>query len=70
MDFNLIINIFFKIAAIVLALIYVIFSIVVAKQVGIMTKTLEDKFNVVVIFISSLQTTISLILLIFAIFLI
>lgn len=70
MEFNLVINIFFKVSAIVLALIFLLFSIVVSKQVNIMTKTLEDKFNWFVILISSLQITAALILLIFAIFLV
>jgi len=68
MEFNLIIDIFFKISAIVVAVIFLLFSIVVSKQVNIMTKTLEDKFNWLVILISSLQITAALILLIFAIF--
>jgi len=70
MEFNLIFNIFFKISAIILAVIYLFFSIIISKQVKIMTKTLEDKFNWFVIFISSLQLTAAFILLIFAIFLV
>ncbi|MFH0979382.1 MAG: DUF5657 family protein [Candidatus Roizmanbacteria bacterium] len=70
MEFNNVIDIFFKVSAILLAIIYLLYSVVVSKQVKIMTKTLEDKFNFVVSFVSSLQITIALILLIFAIFLV
>lgn len=69
MEFNLIINIFFKISAIIISIIFLLFSVVVSKQVNIMTKTLEDKFNWFIILVSSLQVTVALILLIFAIFL-
>lgn len=69
MEFSSIIDIFFKISAIIVSIIFLIFSIVVSKQVNIMTKTLEDKFNWFIILISSLQVTVALILIIFAIFL-
>ncbi|PIQ72863.1 hypothetical protein COY13_01135 [Candidatus Roizmanbacteria bacterium CG_4_10_14_0_2_um_filter_36_35] len=70
MEFNNIIDIFFKVSAILLAIIYLLYAIVVSKQVKIMIKTLEDEFNFIVSFISSLQITVALILLIFAIFLV
>jgi uncharacterized membrane protein len=70
MDFNIVIDIFFKTSAIVLGVIYLLYSIVLSKQVNIMTKTLEDKFNLFVNLISSIQITVAIILLIFAIFLI
>lgn len=69
MEFEQITNILFKAAAIVLSLIYLTYTLVVSKQVKIMTKTLEDKFNFLVIFISSLEITVAFILLIFSIFL-
>jgi len=70
MEFNNIIDIFFKVSAILLAIIYLLYAIVVSKQVKIMIKTLEDEFDFIVSFISSLQITVALILLIFAIFLV
>jgi len=70
MEFSNVIDIFFKVSAILLGVIYLLYAIVIAKQVNIMTKTLEDKFNFVVSFVSSLQVTVALILLIFAIFLV
>lgn len=69
MEFSFIIDIFFKISAIIVSIIFLLFSIVVSKQVNIMTKTLEDKFNWFIILISSLQVTVALILIIFVIFL-
>lgn len=68
MEFNSILNVFFKIAAIILVLIYLLYAFVVSKQIKIMTKTLEDKFNWLMVFIGSLQITLGLILLIFVIF--
>ena len=69
MDFNNVIDIFFKTSAIILAVIYLLYAVVVAKQVATMIKTLEDRFNLVVSFVSSSQVAVALILLIFAIFL-
>lgn len=68
MDFSQVFNIFFKIFAVVMALIYLLLSFVLSKQVRIMVNTLKDNFNILIIFISSLQVTVALILLIFAIF--
>lgn len=70
MEFKQVANILFKSSAIIVAIIYLLYALVVSKQVKIMTKTLEDKFNLVVISISSLEITAALILLIFAIFLV
>lgn len=70
MEFSVVINTFFKVSSIILAIIYLLYAVVVSKQVNIMTKTLEDKFNWFVIFVSSLQITAALILLIFSIFLV
>ncbi len=65
-----VISVFFKISSIILAVIYLLYALVISKQVGTMTKTLEDKFNVVVSLVSSIQITASLILLVFALFLV
>lgn len=59
-----------KIAFIILALVYFLYSLVFSKNVKLMTKILETKFNRLIIFISSFQMIISLILLFFAIFLV
>lgn len=63
-------NIIFKIIMIVFALLYFFYALVISKQVKIMDKTLQDKYNGFVFLITSLQVTASLILLILAIFLI
>ncbi|MEK7633928.1 MAG: DUF5657 family protein [Patescibacteria group bacterium] len=63
-------NIFFKIIMIFFALFYFFYTLVISKQVQIMDKTLQDKYNWVILLITSLQVTVSLILLILAIFLI
>ncbi|MDO9028064.1 MAG: hypothetical protein Q7U68_04295 [Candidatus Roizmanbacteria bacterium] len=63
-------NIFFKIIMIFFALFYFFYALVISKQVKIMDKTLQDKYNWIVLLITSLQVTVSLILLILAMFLI
>jgi hypothetical protein len=63
-------NTLFKIIMIVLAIFYFLYAMVVVNQVKIMKKTLQDKHNPLISFITSLQVTVSLILLILAIFLI
>lgn len=63
-------EIFFKISLIILSVIYLLYAFVVSKHVKIMIRTLEDKFNYLVVFLCSLQITVGLILLIFAVFLI
>ncbi|GEM_PF-6120851 len=68
MEFNQAFNIFFKIFAITISLIYLMLSIVLSRQIRVMTDTLKDKFNSVITAISSLQIAIALILLIFTIF--
>ncbi len=67
---QIIFDLIFKIALIILAIIYLLYALVVSKNIKIMVKSLDDKFNYLIIFISSLQITAGLILLIFAIFLI
>lgn len=67
---RVIFDVLFKTGLIILSIIYLLYAFVVSKQVKIMIKTLEDKFNYLVIFICSLQVAVGLILLIFAVFLI
>lgn len=54
-DLNNYLTIIEKIFGILGALIYLIFSLVVVKQVGTMTKNVKDKFNGVLIVISYLH---------------
>ncbi len=68
MEFNYIFNIFFKIFSLLAALIYLIFSIVLLKQIRIMVNTLKDSLNLVIILISDLQLIVALILLILVMF--
>jgi hypothetical protein len=57
-------NIFFKIIMIFFALFYFFYALVISKQVKIMDKTLQDKYNWFILLVTSLQVTVSLILLI------
>ena len=57
-------NILFKIIMIFLALFYFFYALVISKQVKTMDKTLQDKYNWLILLITSLQVTVSLILLI------
>jgi len=57
-------NIFFKIIIIFFAIFYYFYALVIAKQVDTMNKALQDKYNGIILFITSLQVTVSLILLI------
>ena len=61
MDFK---DIIFKIISILFAVFYYFYALIIAKQVKIMDKTLQDKYNGLIILITSLQVTVSLILLI------
>ncbi len=66
-------NIFFKVIVSLFALFYFLYALVISKQVKTMDKTLQDKHNWLILLITSLQVTVSLILLlilILAIFLI
>ncbi|TRZ51306.1 hypothetical protein D4R99_04565 [bacterium] len=63
-------NLFLKIVMVILAIFYFFYALVISKQVKVMDKTLQDKYNWLIFLITSLQVTVSLILLIFAIFLI
>ncbi|MCS6956461.1 MAG: hypothetical protein NZM02_01270 [Patescibacteria group bacterium] len=67
---NILFDWLFKAGMIILAVVYLLYAFIVSKHIKIMIKTLEDRFNYLVVFISSLQITAGLILLIFAIFLI
>lgn len=68
MGFSYIFDFFFKIFSFIIAFIYLLFSIVLLKQVRIMINTLKDNFNILIIIIGYLKLIIALILLIFSIF--
>lgn len=57
-------NIFFKIVITLFAIFYYFYALVISKQVKIMNKALQDKYNWLILFVTSLQVTVSLILLI------
>jgi hypothetical protein len=57
-------NITFKVVIFLFAVFYYLYTLVVAKQVKIMDKTLQDEHNPIILFITSLQVTTSLIILI------
>lgn len=57
-------NIFFKITIACFALFYYLYAFVISKQVKTMDKALHDKYNGIILFVTSFQVTISLILLI------
>ncbi|MFA6017184.1 MAG: DUF5657 family protein [Patescibacteria group bacterium] len=59
-----IVNIFFKIVISFFAIFYYFYALVIAKQVKTMDKALQDKYNWLILFVSSFQVTVSLILLI------
>ena len=70
MDFSLAGGIIFKVVAIFVSIFYLIYALVIGKQVKIMGRVVEDKSNRSLFMVSSIQTTVALILLIFSIFLI
>lgn len=57
-------NIFFKIIITFFAIFYYFYALVIAKQVKTMDKALQDEYNGLILFITSLQVTVSLILLV------
>ncbi len=57
-------NILFKIIIIFFAIFYFLYALVIAKQVKTMDKTLQDKYNWLILLVTSLQVTVSLIILI------
>jgi hypothetical protein len=61
--------IFIKIILILFSVLYILYTLVISKQVKIMDKTLQDKYNWIIILVTSIQVTISIILLILTILL-
>ena len=57
-------NIFFILFAMIFAIFYFFYALVIAKQVQVMDKALQDKYNWLILFVTSLQVTVSLIILI------
>ena len=57
-------NIFFVLFALVFAIFYFFYALVISKQVQIMNKALHDKYNWLILLVTSLQVTASLIILI------
>lgn len=70
MDFSSAGGIIFKAVAILVSIFYLLYSLVIGGQVKTMGKVVEDKANRFLFIVSSIQTTVALILLIFSIFLI
>jgi len=65
MDFK---DIAFKVVISLFAIFYYLYALVVSKQVKIMDKTLQDEHNGFILFVTSLQVTISLVILIIVLF--
>ncbi|MCL4364694.1 hypothetical protein M1328_05675 [Patescibacteria group bacterium] len=65
-----IIGTFFKIAAVLFALIYLLYTLVINKQVDVMNKTLTDKLDPLVALVSSVQVAAAFVLFIIAVFLV
>jgi len=61
MDFK---DIIFKVIISLLALFYFFYALVISKQVKVMDKVLQDKYNWFILFVASLQVTASLVILI------
>ena len=59
-------DLIFKIIIGLTALFYYLYSLVISKQVKIMDKTLKDEHNWLILFVSTLQVTVALIILIIA----
>lgn len=57
-------NIFFAFVALIIAIFYFFYALVIHKQVKVMDQALHDKYNWLILFVTSLQVTISLIILI------
>jgi hypothetical protein len=57
-------NVFFKLTMVIFTFLYFFYTLVISKQVKIMDKTLQDKYNQLILLVTSLQVTVSLILLI------
>ncbi|PIU36917.1 hypothetical protein COS77_02035 [Candidatus Roizmanbacteria bacterium CG06_land_8_20_14_3_00_34_14] len=65
MDFK---DIAFKVIISLFAIFYYLYALVVSKQVKIMDKTLQDEHNGLIVFVTSLQVTASLVILIIVLF--
>ncbi len=63
-------NLSFKVIAVMASLFYLVYAVIISKQVSVMDKTLRDQLNQFIFLVCSLQITAALILLIFTIFLI
>jgi hypothetical protein len=61
MDFK---DIAFKVIILIIAIFYYLYALVISKQVKIMNKTLQDQHNPFILFVTSFQVTVSMILLI------
>jgi hypothetical protein len=61
MDFK---DIAFKVIILIIAIFYYLYALVISKQVKIMNKTLQDQHNPTILFVTSFQVTVSMILLI------
>ena len=59
-------NLFFKAFAYVFSVIYLLFAIVIYKQTQVMNRTLKTGAGNIIVFISFLQITVALIVLLFA----
>ncbi|MEK7109743.1 MAG: DUF5657 family protein [Patescibacteria group bacterium] len=60
MDFK---DIIFKVVILLLAVFYYLYVLVISKQVKVMDKAVQDKYNWLILFVTSLQVTASLIIL-------
>ena len=65
MDFK---DIIFKVIISLFAIFYYFYALVVSKQVKIMDITVQDEHNGLIVFITSLQVTASLVILIIVLF--
>ncbi|MEK7597906.1 MAG: DUF5657 family protein [Patescibacteria group bacterium] len=61
MDFK---DIIFKVVILLLAVFYYLYVLVISKQVKVMDKAVQDKYNWLILFVTSLQVTVSLAILI------
>jgi hypothetical protein len=57
-------DLIFKIIIGLVAFFYYLYALVISKQAKIMDKTLKDEHNWLILFVSTLQVTVSLIILI------
>ena len=56
-------SIFFKLIMIISTFLYFFYALAISKQVKIMDKALQDKYNWLILLVTSLQVTVSLVLL-------